>query len=167
VDLNRLVEVVFRELAPLRQGRQVQLTHDVLPRLKLDHQGLHMVFTNLLSNAIKFTGPRPEAHIHIGVQIQAEHLQLSVRDNGVGFDPRQQQRLFRVFERLHSAQEFGGQGLGLALVRRIVERWQGVVWAESTPEDGAVFWMQLPQALAAGQDGLAGPPAATPPVPGE
>ena len=152
LNLNHLVESVFHELEPERRGRQVLLTHDPLPTLMVDHQNMHMVLANLLSNAVKFTGPRPVARIHVGVQVSEDHVLLSVRDNGVGFDPRQQQRLFGVFERLHSERDFPGQGLGLALVRRIVEHWQGQVWGEGVPGEGAVFRVQLPGALSAAQD---------------
>ena len=149
LNLNRLIETVFHELEPERRGRQVVLTHDPLPTLTFDYQNMHMVLANLLSNAIKFTGPRPVARIHVGAQVEGDHILLSVRDNGVGFDPRQEQRLFGVFERLHSERDFPGQGLGLALVRRIVEHWQGQVWGESVPGEGAVFRVQLPGALKA------------------
>lgn len=152
LNLNCLVEAIFHELEPQRRGRQVVLTHDPLPTLMVDAQNMHMVFTNLLSNAVKFTGPRPVAHIHVGVQVSGAHVLLSVRDNGVGFDPRQQQRLFRVFERLHSERDFQGQGLGLALVRRIVEHWQGQVWAEGVVGEGALFWVQLPGTLSVEQN---------------
>lgn len=160
LDLNRLVETVFHELEPQRRGRQVVLTHDPLPSLRVDHQSMHLVLTNLLSNAVKFTGPRPVAHIHVGAQVGGAQVLLSVRDNGVGFDPRQERRVFGVFERLHGERDFAGQGLGLALVRRIVKHWQGQVWAEGVPGEGAVFWVRLPGALNAAQDNLpAEPPA--------
>ncbi|OLV18637.1 sensor histidine kinase [Deinococcus marmoris] len=151
LNLNRLVETIFHELEPERRGRQVVLTHDPLPTLRVDHQSMHMLLTNLLSNAVKFTRPRPVARIHVGAQVNGAHVLLSVRDNGVGFDSRQEQRLFGVFERLHSERDFPGQGLGLALVRRIVEHWQGQVWGEGVPGEGAVFWVQLPGALSAAQ----------------
>ena len=164
LNLNRLVEVIFRELEPQRRGRQISLTHDPLPSLQADHQNLHLVFSNLLANAVKFTAPRAEAHIHVGVETTDTHYLFSVRDNGVGFDPRQEPRLFGVFERLHSDRDFPGQGLGLALVRRIVERWQGTVWAENVPGGGAAFWVQVPRSLEAAPEGdapgrgLASPP---------
>jgi PAS domain S-box-containing protein len=149
LDLNRMVEVIYHELQPERQGRQVVLTHDPLPTLLIDHMKMHLVMLNLLSNAVKFTRSRPEARIHVGVKETAEHYLLSVRDNGVGFDPAQSGRLFGLFERLHSDREFKGQGLGLALVRRIVHHYEGQVWGESVPGEGAVFWVQLPKRMIA------------------
>lgn len=145
LDLNSLVEVSFHELASQRQDRQVTFTHDPLPTLRMDAVKTRLVLLNLLSNALKFTRPRPEARIHVGVQETAEHYLLSVRDNGVGFDPTHSGRLFGLFERLHSDREFKGQGLGLALVQRIVQQYEGQVWGESTPGEGAVFWVQLPK----------------------
>jgi chemotaxis family two-component system sensor kinase Cph1 len=145
LDLNRLMEVIFYETRPQVQGRQVTLTHDPLPTIQADRQSLHMVFTSLLGNAVKFTRPRTEASIHVGYQDAGDSHLFSVRDNGVGFDMRQSGRLFRVFERLHSDRDFEGQGLGLALARRIVERYHGRVWAESVLGEGATFWIELPK----------------------
>ncbi|UQN10178.1 ATP-binding protein [Deinococcus sp. QL22] len=149
LDLNSLVDVSFHELASERQDRQVTLTHDPLPTLHMDATKTRLLLLNLLSNALKFTRPRPEARIHVGMQETAEHYLLSVRDNGVGFDPAQSGRLFGLFERLHSEREFKGQGLGLALVRRIVQQYEGQVWGESTPGEGAVFWVELPKSVVA------------------
>lgn len=147
VDLNRMVEVVFYEtrLQLQPQGRQVTLTHSPLPTIQADRQNVYIVFTSLLGNAVKFTRPRSEANVHIGYQEGEDTHLFSVRDNGVGFDMSQAGRLFKVFERLHSDREFQGQGLGLALVRRIVERGGGRIWAESTPGEGASFWIELPK----------------------
>ncbi|CAM3765259.1 sensor histidine kinase [Deinococcus frigens] len=147
VDLNRLIDQCAVNLGPERRGRQVQITHDPLPTLQADPLSLQLIFGNLLSNAVKFTRPCPVARIHVGVQEQGDGFLFSVRDNGVGFDPGQSGRLFDVFQRLHSDRDFEGQGLGLALARRIVERSQGRIWAESVPGQGSVFWVQLPRDL--------------------
>ncbi|WP_407571534.1 sensor histidine kinase [Deinococcus altitudinis] len=149
LDLNRVIEVLFHETQFQCQrqgqleGRQLTLTHDQLPTIQADRQNVQIVFTALIGNAVKFTRPRAEARVHVGYQEGDETHLFSVRDNGVGFDTGQAGRLFKVFERLHSDREFEGLGLGLALVRRVVERGGGRVWAESVPGEGATFWIQL------------------------
>jgi PAS domain S-box-containing protein len=150
LNLNRLIEVIFHELRPrvpdqLAGARRVSLTHDPLPEVRADRQSLHMVLSVLVNNAVKFTRGRSEALIHVGYQERGEAHLFSVRDNGVGFDSRQSGRLFQVFERLHSDRDFEGQGLGLALARRIVERYHGRIWAQSVLGEGATFWIELPR----------------------
>jgi light-regulated signal transduction histidine kinase (bacteriophytochrome) len=100
---------------------------------------------NLLSNAIKFTRVSATPQIVIGHRDGGEETVYFVRDNGVGFDPRQADSLFTVFHRLHQPDEFEGSGVGLALVRRIVERHGGRVWAEGQLSQGATFYFTLPK----------------------
>ncbi|THF68372.1 PAS domain S-box protein [Deinococcus sp. Arct2-2] len=145
VNLNHLVSGLAHDLEPEWPGREVKLTYDSLPTIWGSPQQLRLIFKHLLSNAVKFTGPRPEAQIHVGVQEHREAYVFSVRDNGVGFDPAQNERLFTLFGRLHRPRDFKGQGLGLALVKRIVQHLHGQVWADSVPGEGAVFWVQLPK----------------------
>jgi light-regulated signal transduction histidine kinase (bacteriophytochrome) len=102
------------------------------------------VLQNLLSNAVKFSAPRAKAVIELSGSVQAEENVYCVRDNGVGFDMRYADKLFGVFQRLHSQEEFEGTGIGLAIVKRIVARHGGRVWAESKPGEGAAFYFTLP-----------------------
>ncbi len=146
VDLAQTVEQIHRELAPDLQGREVQwIAHD-LPCVHGDAAYLHLALCNLLSNAIKYTRDRTPAVIEIGAQERDGGHVIYVRDNGVGFDMKYVGKLFGVFQRLHRMEEFEGTGIGLANVRRIVERHGGRVWAEGHPGRGATFYLFLPGA---------------------
>jgi chemotaxis family two-component system sensor kinase Cph1 len=145
LDLNGLLDEIFRELEPRTQGRQIALTHAPLPTVQGDRQSLRTVFSHLLTNAVKFTPAQREARIHVDVVTTEESNVFSVQDNGVGFDSHQSERMFGAFVRLHSGQLFEGRGLGLALVRRVVERLHGQVWAESVIGQGSTFYVRLPR----------------------
>ena len=146
VDLAQLVQDARADLAPDQQGRQVQWQVGPLPSLIGDAGLLRQVIDNLLSNALKYTRTRPTAVIEVAAEQQDREIWLSVRDNGVGFDPAYAGKLFGVFQRLHRNEEFEGTGIGLANVRRIVSRHGGRVWAESGQDarPGATFWVALP-----------------------
>jgi signal transduction histidine kinase len=106
---------------------------------------VRQVFTNLLSNAFKFSGHREVRVISVEGKEEENENVYSVRDNGAGFDMSQKEKLFQVFQRLHGSDQFEGTGIGLAIVKRIVERHGGRVWAEGTPGKGAVFFFTLPR----------------------
>lgn len=143
VDLGAMAREVAADLARSDAGRQVSLT--VADRLEAsgDATLLRAVLANLLANAWKFTGPQPHARVTVGALPHDGRRAFFVRDNGVGFDPAQSERLFRPFQRLHPASEFGGHGIGLATVLRIVTRHGGRVWAESEVGQGATFYFTL------------------------
>jgi PAS domain S-box-containing protein len=151
LDMNSAVQRALDELAPDLAGRHVQMRISVLPAVAADRGLLHQVWVNLLSNAIKYSAPSSEALIEIGSQIGAAGEQVFfVRDNGVGFDPSSAHRLFGVFQRLHTREEFEGTGIGLATVQRIVHRHGGRVWAEGAVGTGATFYFTLPREPAEG-----------------
>jgi signal transduction histidine kinase len=130
-------------------GREIVWTIQPLPTAYADPALLRMVLLNLLSNAVKYSGTRPIAHIEVGSTPQPDGSTLIyVKDDGVGFDMQYSAKLFGVFQRLHRADEFGGTGIGLASVQRIVQRHGGRVWAESAVERGATFYVWLPAARA-------------------
>ncbi|MGM9321118.1 CHASE domain-containing protein [Deinococcus aquaticus] len=145
VNLSTLIDSAWTVLEPDRAGRHVTLhLPGDLPTVPADQNLLELVFTNLLSNAIKYSRGRPEASVWITAQTGLEFVTVSVRDNGVGFDPRYVDKLFGVFQRLHRADEFEGIGIGLANVRRIVNRHGGQVSADAVPGEGATFTVTLP-----------------------
>ncbi|QLG11428.1 histidine kinase [Deinococcus sp. D7000] len=145
VDLDALVLHVQQELETDTQGREVQWRVSPLPLVNGDHDTLRQVLTNLLGNALKYTRPRTPAVIEVWAEERKEEWAVFVRDNGVGFDPRYQDRLFGAFQRLHLEREFEGTGVGLANVRRIVTRHGGTVSASGREGQGATFGFTLPR----------------------
>ncbi len=143
VDLSALALGIAAELRQTEPHREVQL--EIAPGLTAlgEERLLRVVLENLLRNAWKFTAKRPQAKIEFG-RDPAPSAAFFVRDNGAGFDMRHSGRLFGVFQRLHSASEFPGTGIGLATVQRIVNRHGGRVWAEAVPDRGATFHFTLP-----------------------
>ncbi|SMB80519.1 PAS domain-containing sensor histidine kinase [Deinococcus hopiensis] len=145
VDLGELVRDVRAELEVDAADRQVEWRVSPLPLVIGDPDTLRQVLVNLLSNALKYTRPRPQAHIDVWTEERPEAWAVFVRDDGVGFDPRYSGKLFGVFQRLHRQDEFEGTGVGLANVRRIINRHGGQVWAEGVPGGGATFAFSLPR----------------------
>jgi signal transduction histidine kinase len=150
VQMNGLVRRVMGNFEDQLCGRSVQLQVAELPDCVGDGSLLEQVFANLLSNALKFTAARPHSHIEIGTSRGTAEQIYFIKDNGVGFDMKYADRLFGVFQRLHSQSEFEGTGIGLSIVHRIVRRHGGRTWAESVLQEGATFYFSLPQAAAAG-----------------
>jgi light-regulated signal transduction histidine kinase (bacteriophytochrome) len=140
VDLNLIVEEVIGILRPDIQGRQVEWKIAELPCVECDATLVKLVFQNLISNALKYSRPRPLALIEIG---QTQEGAFFVRDNGVGFNMKYADKLFGVFQRLHTAEEFEGIGVGLATVQRIIKKHHGSVWAEAELNKGAAFYFTL------------------------
>ena len=124
----------------------VTLSRSVDPDLTVlgERDGLVLALRNMVDNAIKFTVGRPDRTIEVGARHAQGHALFWVRDNGPGFDMRYHDRIFEIFQRLHRAEEFPGTGVGLAIVRKAVERMHGKVWAESVKGEGATFYIQLP-----------------------
>jgi signal transduction histidine kinase len=145
-DMTALAGAVFAELTLDRtEGARVELRLGDLPPAAVDPALIRQVWTNLLGNAIKYTRPREHGVVEVTGDPEGDRLVYRVRDNGVGFDMELAGKLFGVFQRLHSAQEFEGTGVGLALVKRIVGRHGGEVWAEGRVGEGATFGFWLPR----------------------
>jgi chemotaxis family two-component system sensor kinase Cph1 len=127
-------------------GRTIQWDVGPLPDVSADEPMLRQVWANLIDNAVKYSGKQPEPRIRIGGHKDPAAVEVIffVRDNGVGFEMAYADKLFGVFQRLHSPAEFEGTGIGLANVRRIVSRHGGRTWAEARPGEGATFYFSLP-----------------------
>jgi PAS domain S-box-containing protein len=145
IDMEKLAQDVFDELEPDTLGPKPRLTIRSLPPAYGDPVMIRQVFTNLLSNAIKFTQRRTDPEVEISATEEEHAIVYSVKDNGVGFDMEYVEKLFGVFQRLHSNSDFAGSGIGLANVKRIVTRHGGRVWAEGKGGEGATFYFTLPK----------------------
>ena len=142
-ELNLLVEAVLADLKPETERRQIEWKIGLLPAVKCDPGLVKLVFANLLSNAVKFTRHQVPAIIEVGqMRVKGEQV-FFVRDNGIGFNMRYVDRLFGIFQRLHSHDEFEGTGVGLANVRRIIHKHGGRIWAKAEPYKGAAFYFTL------------------------
>jgi PAS domain S-box-containing protein len=141
--LSSMVEDVITLLAPETEGRQVEWKIGQLPFVECDPILMPQVFQNLISNALKYSRPRSTAVIEIGQTEKEGEKVIFVKDNGVGFDMKYSDKLFGVFQRLHVAEEFEGNGIGLATVDRIVKKHGGRVWVEAELDRGATFFFTL------------------------
>jgi PAS domain S-box-containing protein len=142
VDMESLVQ---RSVSTLQPGH-VSVTVQTLPKAYADSSMIFQVWTNLISNAFKYSAKIPQPKIEIGSFEKGDQLVFYVKDNGTGFDMKYAGKLFGVFQRLHSQRDFEGTGVGLSIVKRIVIRHNGAVWAESIPGEGATFYFSLPKA---------------------
>jgi light-regulated signal transduction histidine kinase (bacteriophytochrome) len=146
VDMNAVVRVVTQVLQPAIGERTVHFRIAELPPAHGDAAMLERVWTNILDNAVKYTRRKSEAIIEVGATASDTETTYFVRDNGAGFDMKYVDKLFGVFQRLHGA-EFEGNGIGLAIVKRIVTRLGGRVYAEGKPDEGATFYFSLPKSV--------------------
>ena len=145
LNIEQLVKETIENLAPDMKGREVSWKIASFPQIHGDPAMLRQVFINLLGNALKYSRNRPSTQIEIGCTEEKEETVFFVKDNGVGFDMQYADKLFGVFQRLHSSDDFEGTGIGLANVRRIVQRHGGKTWAEGTVDGGATFYFSLPR----------------------
>jgi len=146
VEAMRSEEILEEALAALHfaiQEAGATVTHGPLPTVRADATQLAQVFQNLVGNAVKFRGAEPP-RVHVEARREEGHWLFSVRDNGIGIDPEFRDRIFLIFQRLHTRREYPGTGIGLALCKKIVERHGGRLWVESEPGRGSTFFFTLP-----------------------
>lgn len=143
-DMERLFDLACINLRGQIKEEGALIERGPLPRLIVDEVQMVMLLQNLLSNAIKFHGPRtPKASI--SCRERGDEWVFCVQDNGIGIEPQDQERIFQLFQRLHSVSEYSGTGIGLAICKKIVERHGGRIWVESQPGEGSAFFFSLPK----------------------
>lgn len=144
MDLNEILARVLKDLQARIAETGAAVTHDPLPTLSVDEVKVGQVFQNLVGNAMKFRRAEEAPRIHIGAERRGRDWLFSVRDNGTGFEPEYAEKIFIIFQRLHHVGKFEGTGIGLAIVKRIIEGHGGRIWAESQPGTGSTFRFTLP-----------------------
>lgn len=154
-DLNLVIETVKSDLELIIEQKHAVIKSDLLPIVNAIPRQMHQLFMNLISNSLKFTKAGSDAHITIQVtklsdslkkqfDLKGNYHHITVRDNGIGFEPKFAEYVFELFKRLHPRNEYAGTGIGLALCKKIVENHEGVIFAESQPDDGTSIHVILP-----------------------
>jgi chemotaxis family two-component system sensor kinase Cph1 len=142
VDVNIIIEKALANLMfEITESRAV-ITADTLPTVSADDTRLIQLFQNLVGNALKYRTNTP--HIYISAERKDGEWLFRISDNGIGIEPRQFERIFQIFQRLHTREEYSGTGIGLAICKKIVERLGGRIWVESKPGEGSTFFFTLP-----------------------
>jgi PAS domain S-box-containing protein len=144
INMKKMVNSVYKEITDVKSAQRIKLSIGEISDIRADETLIRQVWTNLLSNAVKYTSKKEKAMISVTCEKENGKCIYCVKDNGVGFDMQYANKLFGVFHRLHTEQEFEGTGVGLAIVKRIVKRHGGDVWAESKVNKGASFYFSLP-----------------------
>ena len=147
VDLNKLIDRALIDLQAAITENNAKVTYDLLPTVTADPVQLNRLFQNLIGNAVKFKGNKPPV-IHIAGKEKADEWIFSVRDNGIGINPQYFQRIFAIFQRLHTRAEYPGTGIGLTICKKIVEVLGGKIWVESEQGKGSIFYFTIPNKVA-------------------
>jgi light-regulated signal transduction histidine kinase (bacteriophytochrome) len=145
VDAETCLAAALANLDAGIREADARVTHDRLPTLTVDGSQLTQLLQNLIGNAIKFRSPERPCLVHVGADQEEGQWVLSVRDNGIGIAPRHHDRIFEIFQRLHTREKYPGTGIGLAICKRIVERHGGRIWVQSQPGEGTTFWFSIPR----------------------
>ncbi len=152
VDMNAAFDVAVANLAAAIRESRARVTKEDLPPVSGDETQLTQLFQNLIGNATKFKMPDTSPLVHVSAKKESETYVFSVRDNGIGIDSAHADRIFLIFQRLHTQAEYPGTGIGLALCKKIVERHRGRIWVESAPGKGSTFFFTIPVHLSMEQE---------------
>ncbi len=145
VDLQTILDGALANLAAVQAEKGARITSDPLPMLCVEGPRFSQLFQNLIGNALKFSAPGRTPEIHLGCQREGNGWHFCVRDNGIGIPARDFERIFVLFQRLHSREEYSGTGIGLSLCQKIVERQGGRIWVESEPGQGTTIHFTIPE----------------------
>jgi signal transduction histidine kinase len=146
VELGEMVADVQRDLGPAIEDAHAEVVADDLPSVRADAGQLRLILQNLIANAVKFRDPERPPRIEVAAVAEDDAWRVEVRDNGIGIEPRHAERIFRMFQRLHTREEYDGTGIGLALCQRVIERHGGQIWAAPNPDgEGSVIVFTLPE----------------------
>ena len=144
IALDEDLEAALTHLTQAIEESGAMVTHDPMPTLQVDRGQMVRLFQNLIGNAVKYRKPGRPPKVHISAEQIGTEWVISIRDNGIGFDPKYASDIFAPFKRLHTAEEYPGTGVGLAICRRIVQAQGGRIWAESQPDEGTTVFFTLP-----------------------
>ncbi|MDD1764294.1 MAG: PAS domain S-box protein [Methanobacteriaceae archaeon] len=144
VNTQKVLDQVIFESKMMIEKNNAIITHGPLPIISADYSQMTQLLQNLIINAVKYHGPE-KPKVHVTAQRDGKNWLFSVSDNGIGIDENQRDRIFKIFQRLHARDEYGGTGIGLAIAKRIVERHDGIIWVESEPGKGSTFYFTIPQ----------------------
>jgi len=145
IEMKKIANAIYQEETSPKERKRISFTIADMPNVEGDPAMMRQLWTNLISNAIKFSGNVKHAVISVSCQEDEDQLTYCIKDNGAGFNMKYKDKLFSVFQRLHSEKEFKGTGVGLALVQQIIQRHGGKVWAEGEVDHGAAFYFSLPK----------------------
>jgi len=146
INLEKTIKQIISSLSVLIKENDAEITYNHLPEIYADSRQIARLFQNIITNSIKFKKPDEPPKIHISVEKneKTKEYVFSISDNGIGIDPKYQDRIFTIFQRLHTMEEYQGTGIGLAVARKIVERHGGHIWVESELGKGSTFYFTLP-----------------------
>jgi light-regulated signal transduction histidine kinase (bacteriophytochrome) len=144
LDMNAMVHAAVAEARAVHTGPDPRIDIEPLPPAAADATVMRHVWSNIIGNALKYSSRRAQPEIRISGRVDGDETIYKVQDNGVGFDMRYASRLFGVFKRLHSVEDFPGTGVGLAIAQRVISRHGGRIWAEGEPDAGACIHFTLP-----------------------
>ena len=143
-DANEVIKTTMADLSGAIADTNAQITADPLPLLRVSSTHLQQLFQNLIGNAIKYRSLERSPAVHLAAERHDGYWTFTVTDNGIGIEPEYKENIFELFKRLHNNDEYSGTGIGLAICRRIVDRYHGRIWVESKPGQGSTFHFTLP-----------------------